>query len=214
MISYNYRTLMQEVALMEEWKITALCAVCAEKVSPIVRFLALPQTWAVANKCLEFAWSCAKQEAINDTRGEELNRALKNTPEWQQCEEPDGLPFVVGNILSLYDFALATISARTRAEKASKVGFSLLLETAELFDLALEARPGDEKRAQRIMDREQSSQINLVETIKSKESLDQAVGFLRDEASAVSTCFEEALPVYCHHYVRSLINTANTRNVR
>jgi hypothetical protein len=214
MSAYNYESLFHDVRAMEGWKILSLVAVCVEKVAPIVHLLGLPTTWHATNKCMALAWSTAKSLPSSKPEATRLAEELESAPEWQ-CD-PDNLLFVVAQALSFSEFVLRAIAADSNSVRADNVGFSTLLELAELFDLAIEQHPAisehEDSCKTSIYTSEQSSQIMLIELLKrSEQPSAQLFESLHGEATKMSRLFESALPTYCYHYVWTLLRTQEER---
>src|SRR5947209_2483676 len=125
MKSYDYRLLCEEVKRMQQWQCTALCAVCAEKVAPIVSTLGLPRTWDLVEQCLAFVWSSTPQ-VTNIEEGLNLTKALESTPEWG-CDDASKLAYIVGNALNFVRFALWAATAVSPSKQAERA-LSLLPE--------------------------------------------------------------------------------------
>ncbi len=210
MNSYDYRTLWQEAKEMRSWQIAAICAVCGEKISPIVRFLGLPETSSLARECVDFAWSAVTNASPDIEEGERLIEALHSTPEWK-CELPDSLPLVVARSLSFSKFAVDGVITASNSSKADNVGFSTILDTAELFDLAIDQQSARDKGGETLVEAEKVSQLSVMKILRrhTQPSV-EIVRALRQEASAISSLFETNLPVYCSHYLSCLIRTART----
>ena len=211
MEAYDYAALWRHLKGMRPWQIIALGASCAEKVTPIVHYLALPDTWDLARRITEFSWSTLAEEAPDVEEASRLQRALESMPEWQ-IDYPDSLPFVVTQALDLFQFALATVTAPSIAEKADHVGFSSMLERAELFDLAIEQHPELTSPGRGLRSIEEASQRRLVAILDREERpSERVIHELRREAKTISDLFEGAMPVYCFHIAWALIRTANRR---
>lgn len=208
----NYQSLMDEINGMAKWQTVALTAACAEKAAPIIRRLALPATWAFASECLDFAWSAASTGWFDEGKVKQLRVAFDATPELN-CEYPDSLAFVVTQALSFCDYVLLAVSlASSPREAAKNVGFSQMLETAELFDLALEQDPDPRVGKPRMVEAEGSSQQLLVAILRGQAQPSRsAIQPVRDEAKKIGDAFEIALPAYCYHFLRGLIEADELR---
>lgn len=200
----DYQSLLQQIHRLQPWQIIALGATCAEKVRPVVRFLALPTTWELARAALNYSWA-AIQSSADVGEGGRLAQALESTPEWR-CEYPDSLPFVAAKALNFYQAAVRTVTTPSVNEKADLIDFSSLLEFAELFDLALEDYPQLDVVKQRIVTAEETSQQVLVEMVQAEATPSPAlIEALRGEAGKIAGLFEKGLPVYSYHYVLGAI---------
>jgi hypothetical protein len=212
MREYDYQSLWREIGEMRSWQINALAAVCAEKVLPIVRYLALPDTFAFAERCVEFTWASVSAKNVNTAEAARLREVFDSLPELQ-CEYPDSLPFAVTRALSFFDFAISAVNASAMPGEAAKnVGISLIVETAELFDSALDQHPRLEVAALGIGMVEKSSQQQLVATLRGQEKPSQEIiQLIRREARKVADLFELALPAYAYHFISGLIRAEAIR---
>ena len=203
MKSYSYDSLCQRIGRMPNWKVAALCAVCADKVTPIIAGLGLPSTWHLVETCLEFVWtSVAHATETEDSL--QLIQALEATPEWE-CEDSSYLPFVVTKALDFVGFALRAASSHSPKELAEKA-LSLLAEVAENFDTSTTRFPDEQtikSLGVQLRNSEELSQERLISTLESATSpTSQFITALRQEATSVSELFKKLLPIYCYYYVQ------------
>lgn len=203
MNSYNYESLCDRIRKQPDWKATALCTVCAEKVSSIVVGLGLPATWHVVEKCIDFAWSSLLHPVDNE-QGLQLIRELEATCEWR-CDDPSYLPFAVTRALDFVRFALWAATSVAPAKQVERA-LSLLLEVAESFDTSAARFPDKETAMSlgvQLRKSEESSQERLVKMVESVSmASNQVIGDLREEARSIGELFRGLLPLYCYYYVR------------
>lgn len=189
---------------MQPWQITAASVACAEKVAPIVRTLALPDTWELAKQCMAYAWRVVNDVATTSEEGERLNDALNSVPEFQ-VEYPDSLIFIVARVLNLFQYSVISATSNSVIEKVDCVGFSLMLEITEELDLAIQDYPDLVSSTLNIVDAEQASQMTLIAALKKQElPSSDFIETLRQEGQSISALIQTALPTYCYAFVSSL----------
>jgi hypothetical protein len=202
MSAYNYERLMEEARGMEAWQTVALCAVCAEKIIPVIAALSLPDTFAIAQDCLAFAWFSANQKNMDGAKAGQLMSVLKKTAEWEGCAEPDCIPWIVGNALSLSEFALTAVICGASKKSEICVGFSLMLDIAERFEMAAEGDAGRGMAVKEFVRVEEGSQTRMIELLRGQTQLSNDVlGELQSEAGLVGELFATGLPTYCFSFV-------------
>jgi len=203
MRAYSYESVCEAIKRMADWQAIAICAVCAEKVAPIGRSVALETTWRLADECLKFAWSSVERRPIVE-KGQDLIKSLESLPEWG-CDDPRRLPFIVAKALDFTMFAMRASTSVSPSEQAERA-LSLLLEVTEDFDTAasefLDAG-GATGVARHLRTSEEESQGRLIVLLESASSPSrEVVSNLRRESHAISELFERLLPVYCYCYLR------------
>ncbi len=211
METYDYQSLWRQVNGLQAWQIIALGAVGAEKVAPIIRFLALPDTWSLAEICIETSWSAALEPDSEREKCARLAQALGSVPEWT-CEYPDTVIFNVARVLGFVQGALATVTSPSISEKAKYVSFSLMLEVAETFDLSMDRYPELLSSDHRIVPEEKKSQQWLIQQFKEQDRPSpEIIRSLRQETRRISDLFENALPTFCYEFASSLIRVSRLR---
>jgi hypothetical protein len=202
MTKYNYQSLIEEIRVMQPWKTIALSAVCVGKIMPIINVLALRKTYAIANECLSLVWSAISAECADTNEANRLIAILRMTPEWEECPGPDSVPWIVGNALSFCEFALEDVLASVRGEKAKDVGFSLMLDITERFDLALAAHDELELGEKGLREAECASQQRLLNILRGQEQYsEQIANRLYQEIKLIANIVESTLPAYCYHFI-------------
>lgn len=198
---YNYQDVMQELGHMRPWQITAASAVCAEKATPIVSAVALPDTSRIADECLRFAWEASSGLDPDPELGQQLLRDLEATPEWH-CEYPDSLNYIVTRALNCFQYSVAAAVSISISDMVNNVGFSLILELANTFDVAVAEYPQLISSDLQIEAAEESSQLSVIAALKAHELPSKNfTDSLRQEASVIRDMFKKALPVYCYSFV-------------
>lgn len=210
MTDYNYQRLIEQLGSMSAWKITAAAAVTAEKVAPIVRTLALPDTWRTTRQSLALAWQSISESQPNFELATHLLQELNAAPEWQ-CEYPDTLAFLVSKPLDLVRLALESVAAELPADRREIIGFSHVLDIADELDAVASDYPDLVSSTLEITNTEKSSQMSVVarlaeHDVPSEELLDT----LRQESRSIALLIETALPICCYGFASSLCR----RNMR
>jgi len=202
MNSYDYDSLCQTINKMPAWQTVALCAACAEKVTPIIHEIGLPSTWGLVQDCLEHVWSSLGQR-IDQGTGLALIEALHSTPEWK-CDDLAHLPFIVTKALDFINFALLASISSSSAEQAEQA-LSLLLEVTENFDTAASQFPAPQIVSAlniQLVKNEQSSQQRLVASLENIGTFSRdVIGNLRSEALTISDSMKKMLPIYAYYYL-------------
>ncbi len=203
MSSYDYRRLLEQLGGMDAWKNIAVGAVCAKKTAPIIRTLALPDTWRLANRCIQFVWQAITDSQPNCEEAEDLLNELNSVAEWQM-EYPDTVLFSVLHPLDLVRFPLSMITAKSPKEMLDQCGFSHVLDVADEFDASISDYP-EFVSALEITDMEQGSQISIVNQLAQFDSPEPAcLEMLEREAQSISELIKTALPVHCYSFVSGL----------
>jgi len=204
MTDYNYQRLIEQIASMSAWQIIAASAVTAQKVAPIVRSLALPDTWRTAERSLALAWRSISDPQSNCDEAKQLLHELNAAPEWQ-CEYPDTLVFYVCKPLDLVRAALEPITERSLAKVAENIGFSHILDIADELDVAASDYPDLVSHRLEITKTEEASQMSLVAILTEHDvPSDELLETLRQESMSISRLIETALPTFCYGFISAL----------
>lgn len=204
MTEYEYRRLLAQLGGMSPWKVIAAAATTAEKVSPIVRSLALPDTWRTVESSLNLVWQSVSELPASVDQATQMLHRLNEAPEWQ-CETPDTLTFFVSKPLDLNCLALSAVASAASTDVNRIIGFSHILDIADELDVAVAAYPALATHVLEIYEAEKRSQIAIVAKLSSVETpSDELLRFLREEAKAISTLIEKTLPIFCYAFVADL----------
>ena len=204
MQDYNYHQLIEQIGNMSAWKIFAVNAVTAEKVSPIVRTLGLPNTWQIVERSLALAWRSLSNSKEIVTEAEQLLNELNAVPEWQ-CENPDTLTFFLSMPLDIIHTALSAINMERNVEMVHNIGFSHILDIADQLDVAASDYPDLDSIRIAIGNAEKSSQMSIVAALAQYDfPSNELLEVLKQESKSISTLIEGALPTFCFSFVSSL----------
>jgi hypothetical protein len=199
----RYDSLCRRINQMADWKATALCAVCASKVTPIIARLGLPDTWHLVEECLEFVWGHIGGNT-NSKEALRLTEALEATPEWQ-CEDNSFLPFAVTKALDFVKLALLAVANPTSAKDNAGGAFDLLVGLASSYDFAAKSFPAHATtKKTALQSSEEESQGHLVSMLERATSpSSQTLADLRKEAERLGGLLKVLLPMYCYDYAKS-----------
>lgn len=204
MSNYNYQYLIQQISNMSTWQMVAASAVTAEKVSPIIRSLALPATWRTTKLSLDLAWRSVIDLRAHSEEAQFLLHELNAVPEWQ-CEYPDTLIFAVSKPLDLVRFILTTISSTSNSDMINNIGFSHVLDIADELDVAASDFPDFVAASYSIRNAEQLSQMSIVAALKDQNAPTKVLlEKLQQEAESISKLVKVALPTFCYGFVSAI----------
>ncbi len=203
MNSYNYQSLCSVIKQMQRWQCVAICAVCSEKVAPIIRSIGLQQTWNLVKECLDFVWAAIEHEP-NIEEAKCFGKALDLAPEWG-CDDCYYLPHIVSWALDLLTQAINSIISHSPFEPAS-LSLDLILEIADRFDTELEEGKNNFPKIvfPNLEKTEESSQEHLFMILTGNQPSNQLIRQLKEEANTVKKVIEERLPIYCYYYLRKV----------
>ncbi len=208
MSTYDYEAIRRETRNFHQRQIVALSAACAEKVAPMVHYLATPSTWALARASLDFVWRSVLRDDFDSGQAATLKEKLESTPEWQ-CEELDTIQATVVSVLNFFVWALESVitySPPPEGERGESVGFSHMLTTAEEFDVAIARFRSLAEPTSEMAEAEQNSQERLVAMVRGQLKLSEMlVTSMKDEATTISRLFEEKLPVLCFEHISDFV---------
>ena len=197
MSDYDYEAVCRQVHNFRSWKITVLSAACAEKVVPMVYFLATPHTRDLAQVCLNFVWAAALFNNVDREQAVRLKEEVQKTAEWQ-CEETDSIQSIVASVLSFVVWGLDGVIDESPAEEGERVGFSHMLTTAQSFDTAIESYNSMPQPTSETERAEEDSQLGLVAILQDEMAVSPAlVDSVKAEAGSIAALFARNLPVLC-----------------
>lgn len=202
--SYDYGALRGALDGMTPWKASALCAASAEKVTPIVGCLALPDTWSLVERSLAFCWRSLTTDVVAGEL-QQLQTALYASPEWN-CDDNSCLPWVVKKALDFVNLALSAATSSSPSNHAL-TSLSLLIEFAGVIDHSAQREDDGVLRKTRIelQQTELQSQARSIEALQAAtQPSEHLVAVVRQEARVVMAVVGGALPVYCYRYLQSL----------
>lgn len=191
---------------MQSWQLTAVATCCAEKVSPIIRAIALPDTWETSKKALEFCWRSCAEPHQGDNPGCNLIDELEAVPELK-VEYPDSLSFIATIALNFFLYSIRFATSNTDTEKLDNVEFSLMLETFDSIDTSLSGRPDHIQNADTLYEIEKNSQLTIIKILQENcHPTDRTIDLLKEESRIISNSLCHCLPDYIHSFTKSILD--------
>ena len=199
---YDYARICENVREMTDWQVLALSAACAEKVFPVVQYLAPLRLRTIAASALDCMWA-ALQEEHSDHSAADLLLEITNFSECN-CEDSDTIQSLVCSCLSFFGWGLEAMTPGSSDGEGERVGFSHMLTVSEWFDLAGKTYPFFENVA--VLDAEKLSQTRLVRVVGEDLPRKELIAVIRAESAKMAALFASHLPELCFYYLRDIVD--------